>query len=57
MQGEEKVLGLMEYIGIEIAYKRGRGTKSLIPIKKNIDVKDDDTEGTMQIWHQYFSCS
>ena len=32
----------MEYIGSEIAYKRGRGTKSLIPIKKNIDVKDDD---------------
>ena len=32
----------MEYIGSEIVYKRGRGTKSLIPIKKNIDVKDDD---------------
>ena len=42
MQGEEKVLELMEYIGSEIAYKRGRGTKSLIPVEKNIDVKDDD---------------
>ena len=44
MQGEEKVLELIEYIGSEIAHKRGRGTKSLIPIEKNINVRDDDIE-------------
>ena len=60
MQGEEKVLELMEYIGSEIAYKRGRGTKSLIPVEKNIGVKDDDIKdivGTLPNLHQYFSCS
>ena len=36
MQGEEKVLELMGCIGSEIAYKRGKGTKLLVPNEKKI---------------------